>query len=170
MNRESLYRKTVDILLDAYNNGTLISGNCYACAVGNIIAANMGMKITRTRVGAFNDLHWEGYPPYGSAWNRDSLKNWIVAIYCGCVYKERIVGEIKDQIESTGYTAEELADIENNFEHPHLVIRESGENLYLRRLKAVLTTLKQIHSVEQVIAEESVERLEKVHKKLQLCE
>lgn len=36
MNREELYYKTVDVLLDAYNSGELFSQSCEACAVGNI--------------------------------------------------------------------------------------------------------------------------------------
>lgn len=36
MNREELYHKTVNVLLDAYNDGELEHGNCSACAVGNI--------------------------------------------------------------------------------------------------------------------------------------
>ena len=36
MNRKELYQKTVDLLLDAYNDGKLEHGLCTRCAVGNI--------------------------------------------------------------------------------------------------------------------------------------
>lgn len=42
MKRPELYQKTVDILVKAYFDDTLQHGNCYACAVGNIIAGNCG--------------------------------------------------------------------------------------------------------------------------------
>ncbi len=44
MKNKSLYDKTVSILVDAYMNDTLQHGNCFACAVGNIVAANCDVK------------------------------------------------------------------------------------------------------------------------------
>lgn len=37
--------RTVDIFLDAINNGTLAKGTCVACAVGNLVAHGLNAKI-----------------------------------------------------------------------------------------------------------------------------
>lgn len=37
---KATYEKSVDKLLDAYNNGELHHGNCYACAVGTLLGTN----------------------------------------------------------------------------------------------------------------------------------
>jgi hypothetical protein len=48
MNRPEVYHKSVQILYDAYFNDTLdVMVNCYACAVGNLIAGNLGMEIEK---------------------------------------------------------------------------------------------------------------------------
>lgn len=37
MKQQELFEKTIQTLASAYLNGTLIAGNCKACAVGNIV-------------------------------------------------------------------------------------------------------------------------------------
>ncbi len=41
---EKRVEKAIDIFLDALNNGTLAAGTCAACAVGNLVAAGIGIK------------------------------------------------------------------------------------------------------------------------------
>jgi len=41
------FENTVDILVKAYINDTLEHNNCYACAVGNIVAHNMGERFVK---------------------------------------------------------------------------------------------------------------------------
>lgn len=45
MKNEFLYNKTVDFLVQSYFNGTLLKGNCTACAIGNIVGGNKGIEI-----------------------------------------------------------------------------------------------------------------------------
>jgi hypothetical protein len=50
MLKPELYQKTVDILVQAYFDGTLIKGNCTACAIGNIVAFNLGISIPKDQI------------------------------------------------------------------------------------------------------------------------
>lgn len=45
MNQQEKFNETVGILVKAYMQGTLIHGNCQACAVGNLVAAKMDYKM-----------------------------------------------------------------------------------------------------------------------------
>lgn len=46
MKNKELYQKSVDILLDAYNNRELAHGEPCGCAVGNLVRANcIGLKV-----------------------------------------------------------------------------------------------------------------------------
>ena len=44
MKNKELFEKTTKILIDAFMNETLAKGDCAACAVGNMVAANIGCK------------------------------------------------------------------------------------------------------------------------------
>ncbi len=41
---EKRVEKAINIFLDALNEGTLAAGTCAACAVGNLVAAGIGIK------------------------------------------------------------------------------------------------------------------------------
>lgn len=43
-------QRAIDTLLDAINNRTLAKGNCYACAVGNLVARGLGAEIENTGI------------------------------------------------------------------------------------------------------------------------
>lgn len=107
MKNKELFTKTVNILVDAYFKNTLQHGSCAACAVGNIIACNMGLKISE-------DLcFWEkkGKTIY-SDWD-----NVFVTTREGQeINPKEYFGEAKKQIDSTGYTWQELAKVEFAFE------------------------------------------------------
>jgi len=133
-----LYKKTEQILFNAYFNGTLQHANCAACAVGNIIANNMGIKIIPdTSFG----LSWEGYNPDEiSAWARlltfDKWSNTAVKM-----------------IESTGYTQNELTRIEYAFEgvrYKNWYKPNNIEDNMFNGLVAVLDVLKGIHELDSV--------------------
>jgi hypothetical protein len=84
------FDKTVDVLVSAYLNDTLVHGNDCACAVGNMICAAMGYK-------------------YGG-WQA----NWHVGLVCGLggPFKEAAFIEVA----STGYSVDEILTIERAFE------------------------------------------------------
>jgi hypothetical protein len=140
MINEQLYRKTVDILFQAYFNDTLKHDDCSACAVGNMVAANMG--ITTQQLTPRIHLR--------QGWNRvfttfTSTRQFINP-------KGYVPGsEAKTQIDSTGYCWQDLAKIEFAFETAPK--GESDEDWMFNGLVAVLDVLKDIHQVEDNTAD-----------------
>lgn len=144
MNRKELYENTVNKLLDAYNNGELISGVCEKCAVGNLCEGNNWVyAIVRYRHGlGLSD-------------------NAIVA---------RMEEQSINVIAKTGYTIEEISRIERVFERACInkldevspfpgmsrrVFRKSQE-VSKAGLDAVLDLLKEIHEKEEVKIEQTI--------------
>lgn len=159
MIREELYYKTVDILVAAYFNDTLEHGNCYACAVGNIIAANMNLSYCTDTKGGINKnlLYWDGFPPYSSEQIADE-DLWYDAIQGGRV-KGRITSAIKAQVEATGYTPHELANLEKAFEGVKIT---SSDEYMFNGLMAAIEALDQIHeNTDTVLQQQSKARFVK---------
>jgi hypothetical protein len=147
MYKPELYHKTVNILYDAYFNDTLRHGNCNACAVGNLVAANLGIKY-RPYIGIFGDLvSWNSARHIAS-----SLIGWptVFTRFPGATEQEKnpfaYEGQAKIQIDSTGYTWRQLAKIEYAFETAKK--GRSDEDYMFNGLIAVLEVLKKIHKVE----------------------
>ncbi len=150
MINKPLYDKTISILVKAYLNDTLQPNNCWACAVGNLVAANANKSYYKTL----------------SIWNKDGFSYkwvdsdvsevvWYKAVYTvkgsQCIVEDNYTGEIKRQIESTGYNLQEVAKIEFAFESG------SGgryENM-INGLMAVVEVLGQIHEVSKELTEET---------------
>src|SRR6187549_2861579 len=100
------FNSTVDILVKAYLNGTLLHGNCAACAVGNIIAHNRGYEVCD---GYWKEGEFIGQQPAWSAvfetWNNKT--KFIPTAYHG---------RAQEDIESSGYSLGDLMKIEKAFE------------------------------------------------------
>ncbi len=144
MKNEALYNKTVDILVQAYMKDTLVHRDCHACAVGNLIAANMGYSIIRDNE---NNCSWDN-----SAQFWDEV---FVTIYgLQSLYPHKYTGLAKQQIDSTGYTYLELAKIEKSFES---VDRDEDIDIWMfDGLMAVVDALDQIHeNTDTVVTEKS---------------
>jgi hypothetical protein len=145
MNRIELYKKTVDTLLDAYNDGTLFHGNCFRCAVGNICGSSAWSAkfVTQVRVGG------------------------EVRQVCGNLglYSQK---EVVAVIKNSGYSEGELKRIEFSFEssiaHDYLYLcySEPKKGQYIG-LCAVLRVLQEIHETEKEDHEESIDRLDDIY-------
>lgn len=142
MNRPALYTKTRQILFDAYYNDTLTLGYCSACAIGNIIASNMGISIIKNRCG---------YPE----WTGPVMPTWQSVFYTTTTFsgKKQIsqplamdLPNVAQQINSTGYTWEELARIEHAFETAP--VGDSDEDAMFNAFVAALEALDRIHQIE----------------------
>lgn len=148
MINEKLYKRTCDILFDAYFNDTLEHDNCYACAVGNLIAANCGY----TFIHANREIkHKENiYTGLGTlTWNKDNnFDNNIVRIiahyrrFNGNLKNLYINNACKNQLNATGYSIEELCEIEKAFED-----RGAKQRGMFHGLVSVLEVLKKIHKI-----------------------
>lgn len=128
MNRPELYQRTVDILVNAYFEDTLRHCDCAGCAVGNIIAANNGVKVIRDSVGAFK---WSGL----------NHSDWYLNLMV-CPSKGTD-DNVRRQIENTGYSVVEILKIEESFES--VFDEGNGDKWIFDGLSAVIDCLDEIH-------------------------
>lgn len=156
MIKPELYKKTVDILVQAYFDDTLVSGNQCGCAVGNIVAANMGIKLIKHDI---DEILPEGIASYSVLLNTETEINnglWYNAISCGRVNEEDLTDVIRIQVASTGYSFQEIAKIEISFE---CCDTENSEDEMFERLMAVIDCLDQIHeNTDEQVTKMSKER------------
>lgn len=129
MKKKELYQKTVDILVQAYFNDTLEHSDCTACAVGNIVAAN----IETCTIPYSSKLPWRG------EWSN---------VFCtsGCeqdIDPSEYRGNAKLVIDATGYKWQELAKIEKAFESVRY--NEDEDKWMFDGLMAVIDALDEIH-------------------------
>lgn len=136
MNNPELFNKTLGIIEDAYNKGRLEHGSCCACLVGNLIARNCGYEVIKA---SDRFIWWREGIRIGTAWgavfSTDSLgQSFDIESYAGVA---------KDQIDSTGYTLEELARIEKAFE---FLPKEDDQQTHLHNgLLAAMQVVDEIH-------------------------
>lgn len=133
MKNPELYNRTVDILVQAYFNDTLQHGNCHACAVGNLVAANCGYSFIK-----YSDRQrWEKSSPY---WQEVHMVG-----SCGTqwIAPDWYHNGAKHQIDSTGYKWEETAKIELAFETAPK--GNSEDEWMFNGLMAVIDVLDEIH-------------------------
>jgi hypothetical protein len=134
------FKHTMDLLVKAYLNDTLIHGNCAACAVGNMIADSMNYSFKREKATGLPDgLSWrEAYPVWDdvfvTAWGSQDID------------KSKYYDRSKEQIDSTGYSMEELARIEYAFEKANK--GKTVDDYMFNGLLAVLEVLADIHGVD----------------------
>ena len=133
MKNQELFNRTIGILVKAYQNDTLTHGICQKCAVGNIVAANMG------------------FSPEPKGWleaNQDST-DWYTTIGKNECWRNEN-GFI--QIQSTGYSPNNLYDIEESFESA-----SEGADRMFNGLMAVVDTLMIIHEANETEVKQAKE-------------
>lgn len=140
MKNIELYKKTCDILYDAYFDGTLVHGNQCVCAVGNLIARNMGIEITTKMINGSERFVWQYANPY---WDNVHVVTSIGQV----IHPQRYCDIAKVQIDSTGYTWEETAMIEEAFETADK--GNSADDWIYNGLVAVLKILAEIHEMTE---------------------
>jgi hypothetical protein len=135
MKNKEQFDRTVKILVAAYLNNSLVQSNCHACAVGNLVAANLDIRYDQ-------DLKWVGRQV---AWSAVfvTLQYQIAQNKCPGAY----AGEAKAQIDATGYTWQELARIEYAFERAPR--GKTSEDHRFNGLMAVLDELCRIHELDE---------------------
>lgn len=146
MTQREKFFETVGILVEAYLNGTLLHGDCAACAVGNIIAAKLKCKIV-PGINSFGDnINWwqrgehEIKPLWPLVFVTDSHSNQIRS-------PKSYMGHTKLQIDATGYSWQQLALIESAFERAAHTSCEGEEQAMFDGLMAVTNVLAEIHGI-----------------------
>jgi len=108
------FKKAYDALVQAFFEGTLAKDNCNACAVGDIINTAQGGTISKNIYGKFTSepcAHWwadlfvSNYKFAPQSRYKTENGEWQESYLADMMY------------ELTGYTAEEMAQIERAFEH-----------------------------------------------------
>ncbi len=146
MNRPELFHRTVEILTNSLQNGTLEHNDCSACAIGNLVAANMyngdAEKIVSISENAWSSVFYTNYETGMQAIRFDNYK-----------------GRAKEQIDSTGYSLEECCAIEIAFElapakciteyklNPKCEPSDKDPEWMVNGLRAVYDVLCDIHEV-----------------------
>jgi hypothetical protein len=142
MEREELFAKSVSILVQAYQNDTLIAGDCAACAVGNLIMGNnCDLKlVVKEKVNNWWTIY--NWAVNGEQLHKSVKHQWMWKISgIPQLFPEYDEVVAQQQIDSTGYTLAELQRIEHAFEH----CRPSTEDAMFERLEAVYNVLCSIH-------------------------
>lgn len=142
MKNKELFYKNVNILQKAYYNGTLEHANCTACAVGNLLCANLGIKtISSKSKTLFDDFNLikDKFPNSWSKFKKTSPFH----IY-----------DLHKTSELIGYYPEEIIKIEESFENTYCQNDEDG----YKGLCAVLDVLMEIHefNTEDTLPEKEV--------------
>lgn len=123
------FNHTVNVLVQAYLNNTLLHLDCEACAVGNIIRAS-GYR--------FKDA--------------EHSTNWLSLIHKECRMGTLPINnqlDAEEQVRVTGYSVAELHLIEKAFESSCFAIEDSMFN----GLMAVVDVLADIHGVDLTVKE-----------------
>ncbi len=157
MKQKELYEKTVSILVDAYMNDTLQHGNCYACAIGNLVAANCGFPLIPnpdTERVFIEKFIWDGRIAFWGNVHSVMFRNVNTpGSNRQTVCPEQYTGRAKEEIDATGYSYQETAAIEKAFEN---VAFEEDEDKYMfNGLMAVINVLDQIHENTDVVITEA---------------
>lgn len=139
MKNQELFDKTVSILVKAYQDGTLEHRECSACAVGNILGSGDWGKAFCTEY-SFSDLS-----------DAPILKYNGTHIQRGDLGRAFLPELTHVKIARSGYSYEELSDIEWAFE---TVDRgDSADEYMFNGLMSVIDTLMVIHSATPQEAE-----------------
>lgn len=148
MNRPELYERSLNILVQAYFNGTLKHAHCGACACGNLIAGNLGAKIYKNGEQSLYLLGGELIRVKWNEWGSHTYPN-----------EPDAKPYHLSATEITGYSPDELAKIEDAFEGFYL---EGEDKDYFPYLLSVVDALDEIHeNNDQSITQQSKKRFDK---------
>ena len=141
MKNKEVFDRSVNSLVQSYLNDTLEAYECKSCAVGNIVAGVLSLKLVRANATIKQENFIKDYP------NNDA----------GLWYKKRKVftwwnvkKKAAQQISLTGYTEAEIFEIEKVF------MLEWSRSLYEKEFTALLAVyelLLKIHDVKEGEAE-----------------
>lgn len=122
------FENSVNVLIKAYFQGHLNAMECSCCAVGNLIANANGYE----------------FDQYGGWVGRYPV--WQKAIRFRRVITEYFAGDVKKEIESTGYTAHDINKIEAAFmDNASTYCHPERDNF--NGLMAVVDVLADIHGI-----------------------
>jgi len=144
MNRKDIFDRSIAVLVKAYQDNTLQAVNCYACAVGNLVAAQAGVKYIQ-----HPDVEDEYFK-----WDTKIEPDWFDAM---CATRDG--GDWLDkeqftrgcvQIATTGYTMKEVILIEDAFENTYSSYsKHDGHDPMFEAMMGVYKVLCEIHEIDK---------------------
>jgi len=151
---KATFENSVDVLLKAYLNDTLEHGNCYACAVGNLVAN--GLNRTLIKDWQEKRYKWQGTNfhcdyPSKQGWAKVFCTIGTPIYYTQYLRPDSYRGIAKEQIDSTGYTWRQLAKVEKAFESAKYGANE--DDYMFNGLMAVIDVLAEIHGIDLTVRE-----------------
>lgn len=144
------FNDSVSILVKAYLNGTLLHGDCRACAVGNMVAHKMGIKIT---------IEEDDYENCYASWDVGEA-SWYNHVFLGKV-DAVISRNAMRQYKAIGYTAHQVARIEHAFEDAKVrtygpipnMVKYNDDEWMFNGLMDVVDVLADIHNIDLSVRE-----------------
>lgn len=142
-------QKAINIFLVAINDGTLAAGNCAACAVGNLVAHGMDIKITK------HDVMFMNFDSPHSAWVDafcfDDDKDSRLYVNDFMITDDRV----QDCINATDFSLEELYLIEMAFEKNskisyHSYCLKSKKEIRADQIKALNAVIEVMKTFDNV--------------------
>lgn len=141
------FNHSVNVLVRAFMNNTLEHTNCYACAVGNLVADANKLDYSKT---GFNG----GLVAHRRNEKRVFPMFWLNPIGApGCIEEEFVTNDVLLECETTGYSVYELALIEKAFEGAEE--GKSDDEWMFNGLMAVVDVLADIHGIDLTVREET---------------
>lgn len=154
---KATFENSVSVLVRAYLNDTLQGGNCYACAVGNLVADANGYKYVPCSSALSDALALDvNHGRYESSNGDLDGGNWHSVISWKLNHMT-IQEKGNKEIESIGYTVEEVTRIEAAFEDTQVWVDET-----FNALLAVVDVLAEIHGVDLTAKENAIGQFQKV--------
>lgn len=150
MKNKELLEETVSIINNAIKNNTLEQGNCFTCFIGNLIMARMGYTLTNqfSRTWKEKNIPKYEFQYFTDEWiqvlpsndieinedfSEEELENYARREF----NSEKYIGKAKEELDSIGYSIEEIIELELAFEMHHL--------------KGAAKCLQKIHETEEPI-------------------
>ena len=142
-------QEAIDVFLDALNEGTLAKGSCGACAVGNLAAFGMNVKITKNKYGDFSSKKVNGI----------NTTDWASA-FCTSFDGQEINESYFDLpiFKYFKFTPMELAKIEHAFETNTKInhskyIKDTKEEIRADQIKGLEAVVKVMLELDKNIEE-----------------
>jgi len=145
------FNHTVDVLVKAYLNDTLIQGSPCGCAIGNLIAHSLGKKVQITDAREFEG-NWDGDVATPYDWFGVLRPGRLSGITLNTIDKKN--GAF--QLSIIGYSVIEIGRIESAFEeHEGSFYNYNTDSSRFDGLMRVVDVLAEIHGIDLTAKEEA---------------
>lgn len=152
---KATFENSISVLVKAFFDDTLQHGNCYACAIGNLVASANGFKYVPCIDEKYQrlalDVNKGRYLKHNP--NEGIGGNW----FDGARWTDHANDKAIQEMESIGYSWTEINRIERAFETAEM----DGDYMF-NGLMAVVDVLADIHGVDLTTKETAIGQFKEV--------